>query len=273
MPPSGHLPAVFSLIGGMILLGGCTPDATSAWADAWNKPATPQPPSPPANVKNAPAPRISPETHYASGTMLETRGDLIGAIDQYERAIAAAPMMGKGYNRLGIVYVKLSRFEEAENILSQGIRVEPMSAQLRNNLGYCYLMQEKYERAEPEFRAALDLNPSFKRARMNLGIVLARTLRLRESAVEFARAVPASVALYNVALVCIEMKEYEHAQRSLQESLRINPEYAPARAQLERIGVLARHMRSRRLLPDAQDGGIAAEQIAGDLDEPAADAP
>lgn len=247
---------------------GCTPGSQDLWgqpmADGGQRPAQDKP----AHVKDAPAPRISPETHYASGAMLEKRGDLIGAVDQYERAIAASPTLGKGYNRLGIVYVKLGRFAEAESILGQGIRVEPASAQLHNNLGYCYLLQEKFQAAETEFRTAVDLSPDYKRARMNLGIVLARTLRLRESAMEFARTVPASVAYYNVALICADMKEYDHAAHALREALRVNPEYAAAKDQLARVSALARQM------PRRGDGSESVDQhLAGDPTEAAADAP
>ena len=205
-------------------LGGLT----SSWNDDEDAPDF-------AKVDDAPKPRISPKTHMAAGRMLERQGDLAAAIQQYQKALAFDPGMVQAYNRLGAVYQKLERFEDAESYFRKGIHANPDSAILRNNLGFCYLQQGDYAAAEGAFRAALEKSPQFNKARMNLGIALARSLRLKDSAIEFSRVVPTEAAYYNVAVICCDMEEYAHAERALRESLAANPAYAPARRQLRAL--------------------------------------
>lgn len=198
----------------------------------------------PSRVKDAPTPRISPLTHYAAGKMLERQNDLTGAIEQYENALAASPRMIQAYNRLGIVYQKLGKLADAERILRQGVRLHPDSAMLHNNLGFCFLQKEGYDDAEGEFRAALALLPHFSRARMNLGITLARTDRFDDAAIEFSRVVTGEAAFYNVALVCMDRRAFGAADQALRRSLRVNPEYEPARAELARVTELTKASRA-----------------------------
>jgi len=211
-----------------------------------------------SRVKDAPAPYISPLTHYAAGNMLERQNNLKGAIEQYKNALAGAPRMIQAYNRLGIVYQKLGKLEDATRILRQGIRLHPDSAMLHNNLGFCFLQKAAYADAEGEFRAALALMPHFSRARMNLGLTLARSGRFDDGAIEFSRVVTGEAAFYNVALVCLDRHFYVAAEQALRRSLRVNPAYEPARAELARATKLAEASRgaaSARSTENAEANG------------------
>lgn len=190
-------------------------------------------------AKPAPPPTIMADTHIAAGKMLERQGDLTGAIGQYERAIASDPRAAVGYNRLGIVYQKLGRFADAENIFRQGSAADPTSAALLNNLGYCYQAQKRLPEAEQAYRDALIRSQDFQRARMNLAIVLAQSGRLDESVMEFSQVVAADTAHYNVAMVCLQKRDYAGAEKSLREALAINPNCPGAEGQLRRVAHLA----------------------------------
>jgi len=231
---------------------GCSPEHEETVRSAWepNGQTADSEHLDPSKVKDAPAPRISPLTHYAAGTMLERQNDLAGAVRQYEKALAAAPRMIQAYNHLGIVYQRLGQFDDAERILKQGIRLQPDSATLHNNLGFCYLQQQSYADAEDEFRAALALMPRFSRARMNLAIALAKSDRYDDAAIEFSRVVPGEVAFYNVAVICTDMHDYIQAEQALRRSLAVNPNYEPAKSRLDQVVKLAK----------ASDEGTASEQ-------------
>ena len=191
-----------------------------------------------SDVEDAPKPRISPKTHLASAKMLERRNNLEDAIQQYEKAIEAEPSLIEAYNRLGMVHLRLKQFEKAEHVFKRGIDVRPESATVRNNLGFCYLKQKRYKKAEEVFRLALAISPEYKRARMNLAVALARTQRLGASAIEFSRVVPKEVAFFNVAVICMDMKKYDHAEQALVRALAVNPNYGPAKTQMERVNRL-----------------------------------
>ncbi len=186
-----------------------------------------------------PPPRINPMTHVAAGQMLEQQGDFNGAIEQYEKAVAANPKTATGYNRLGVLYQKLGRFEDADQMFRQGLAVQPGSAMLHNNLGYNYLIQKKYFEAEQSFRDALSLSRDFKRARMNLAISLAQQGRLDESVLEFSRVLPEDVAHFNVATLCLQKGDYANSEASLRQALMINPDCPGAKDQLQRVIRLA----------------------------------
>jgi Tfp pilus assembly protein PilF len=84
--------------------------------------------------------------------------------------------------------------------------------------------QSKWDAAEREFRAALSLRPAFQRARMNLGTVLGRTGRFDESLREFTQILPAETAHFNVGILCLQLQQYEKAEKSFEKALAINPE-------------------------------------------------
>lgn len=188
-----------------------------------------------AHAKQAPTPRINPMTHLAAGRMLEGQGDPKGAIEQYERAIAASPKMAAGYNRLGMLYQKLGQYAQAESIFRSGMDAAPDAGVLRNNLGYNYLLQKRFAEAEEQFLMALSLAPSLKRARMNLGIVYAQTGRLDQSLAQFRTVVTEDVAHYNLAVIRLAAGDRENAERSLRLALGANPNLSIARQQLEKL--------------------------------------
>ena len=214
----------------------------------------------------APAPRINPMTHIAAGQMLEKQGDLNGAIEQYEKAVAADPKNSTGYNRLGIVYQKLGRFADAEQMFAQGIAVHPGSASLHNNLGYTFLMENKLAEAEQSFRNSLAVSPQYQRARMNLGIVLVHAGKLDDAASEFGQATTPDIAYFNVAVTCLKLGDYNNTEKWLKQALAVNPNCPGARQQLDKLVMLGKvhplnhpdHPRPTPLAGDARkDAGNA----------------
>ena len=216
-----------------------------------------------ANAKAAPAPRISPDTHLAAGQMLEKQGDVRGAIEQYEKAIAASPRSISAYNRLGILYQRMGKFDEAERIFTRGLEAQPSSATLLNNLGYNCLSQRNYKNAEEHFRQALRTSPDFKRARMNLAITLVQSRRIDDGLAEFKQVVPEDIAYGNVAVICSNAGNYADAERALRKSLEINPDCAEAKRLLEQVVKLGG---SRKLI-QPPPGPVQDSALAGSSEQ------
>lgn len=204
------------------------------------------------------APRIAPMTYLAAGQMLERQGDLQGAIEQYEKAVASNPRFTTAYNRLGIVYQRMGKLDEAMNILQQGVRADPNAAILHNNLAYCFLVQNRLVEAESECREALRITPEFKRARMNLAVTLARANRLAESLVEFSQVVPSDVAHYNIGVIRLDQRDYAAAEKAFHQALALNPNCPGAQAYLDRTRRLASESAAgRRSAPPHTDAPLA----------------
>lgn len=192
------------------------------------------------NAKPAPDVPIKPKTYFAAGRMLERQGNLLGAIEQYENAIAANPRYVQAYSRLGIVYQQLGRLDDADQAFFIGISAAPGSASLRNNFGYCLFLQRRMAEAAEQYRAALEIRPDFARARMNLAALLAHSGRGAESYNEFCRVVSPDIAYYNIGVIRLEEGDYQAASDHFHEALAINPQCAAATEGLRRASALAR---------------------------------
>ncbi|MBX3394448.1 MAG: tetratricopeptide repeat protein [Phycisphaerae bacterium] len=187
-----------------------------------------------------PSVRIAASTHMASADMLERQNNLPAALKQYEEVLANDPQMTSAYHGLGRVHFLLGRFNDAANALVRGINVKGDIPSMHNNLGFVYLQDRNFAAAESSFRKSLELSPSFKRARMNLGVTLARQGRVTEAVEQFAMVVPREDALFNVAVVRVEEKDFESAAKVLREALMYNPDYQPAYDHVDRIERIAR---------------------------------
>ncbi|MDQ3264992.1 MAG: tetratricopeptide repeat protein, partial [Myxococcota bacterium] len=64
---------------------------------------------------------------------LEREGDVAGAVQVLERAIATAPKPAALYNRLGLVMVKRSNLVQAAALLQKAIALEPSNSVFRRN--------------------------------------------------------------------------------------------------------------------------------------------
>jgi len=186
-------------------------------------------------AKPEPPPTILPATYVAAGRMLESNGDIAGAIMQYQKALEADPREVQAYSRLGVAWQRLGKYPEAEQAFQKGIGLQPNAAFLHNNLGCCYMLQKRYDFAQGAFQKALAINPEFKRARMNLAMVMGRMGRMNESLTEFQRVLTPDSANYNVGVICMQQNRPEDAKRYFAQALAINPSCPGARENLDRI--------------------------------------
>lgn len=186
-------------------------------------------------AKPEPPPKILPTTYIAAGRMLESNGDIGGAIQQYEKAIAGDPNAIEAYSRLGVAWQRLGKYPEAERAFQKGLSIQPNAAFLHNNLGCCYMLQKRYDVAEGAFQKALAINPEFKRARMNLAMAIGRMGRMTESLAEFQRVLTPDSANYNVGVICMQQSRTDDARRYFAQALAINPSCPGARESLERL--------------------------------------
>ncbi len=155
------------------------------------------------------------------------------------------------WNELGLLYQAAGDLGKAEIAFAQAATLHPESDRAYNNLGYNLLLENKVQAAEAEFRKALELNPSLTTARNNLGTLLARRGDLEGAFEEFQLAGGAAAAHNNLAVVLLEMGQYERSREELVKALAIRRYFAPAlanfklvqeliheRAELQKVGRL-----------------------------------
>lgn len=188
-----------------------------------------------------PDPSFLPLTHFAAGQVLEQRGNYVQAAGQYRRAVVLNHEFIAAYNRLGLVLCRLGRPAEAEQTLRLAIEKRPDRAYLRNNLAYSLMLQENWSAAEVELIMTLQLKPDFTRARVNLGICLGKQGHHEEAMDQFSEALAAEEAFYNLGMICKSNDEYQRAEQAFRRALELNPRFAAAARQLEKVLVGQRH--------------------------------
>jgi S1-C subfamily serine protease len=116
------------------------------------------------------------DSFYSSGRYTE-------AIDAYQKAIEKDGKSVRAYNGLGVVYMELKDYENAERALKTAIRLNPDFAWVRSNLGLMYTRTGRYEEAIPELMKAIDIMPDLEMAHLNLGYSY-RWLRMYQKALD-----------------------------------------------------------------------------------------
>src|SRR5262249_5894362 len=119
---------------------------------------------------------------------MDTAGNDEGALQQYEKILAAEPGNPIAMRRLCVLYDRRGAFEKAEPLYKKLAALHPKDADLIADWGYsCYLRagKENWAEAEKKLRRALELNPGLARAHNNLGMVLGQRERYDDALREF----------------------------------------------------------------------------------------
>ena len=162
------------------------------------------------------------------------------------------------WNELGLLYDALGELGAGERALREAVARDAESDRLHNNLGYNLLLQNKAEAAEREFRKALELNPKSTTPRNNLGVVLARRGDLKGGLEQFQLAADAATAHNNLAVVLLEMGQYEQSRKELVKALAIRRYFAPALANFK---LVQEGIRERVKLPNAGPPALGAMPV------------
>ena len=100
------------------------------------------------------------------------------------------------------------------------------------NLGVAYLNLEKFNNAETALLEAEKLHPEFDKILINLGVVYQRTSNLSEAVIMFKRSLPYTdtpqIVYYNLAVIEINRSNRDEALRYLDKALMEDPEFTPA---------------------------------------------
>jgi tetratricopeptide (TPR) repeat protein len=180
--------------------------------------------------------------HYDYGIALANMPDqLEHAISEYETAVRLDPNHVDARINLGVALKKAGRIDEAINQLEQALRIEPDNAKAHNDLGTCLaLVPGRLQDAIGEYQEALKFNPDYLQAYNNLGTAFARTPgRLAEAIPEYEAALkiePNSVVVkVNLALALVKLGREAEAIIYLENALRSDPDYEPARQLLNQL--------------------------------------
>jgi TolB-like protein/Flp pilus assembly protein TadD len=106
------------------------------------------------------------------------------------KAISLNPNLVNAQRRLGLLYVAVRRFDEAQQHLEAAARLDPLAPMVQINLAEMYQARQDFPAAERVLRGVLDANPSLTVGRIMLAATLSLEGRCAEAR-DIAHAVSA----------------------------------------------------------------------------------
>ncbi len=172
------------------------------------------------------------EPHIYKGNRLWRRGDLEGAIAEYQTVLKLNPNHAPTYNNLGYLYAQMGDFDQAIAYLKKYIFIAPDQANPHDSLGEIYMMIGRYQDALDHFRRALAVKPALDTEPNNLGCTIqlhiAQTLirkgKLKEAQQHITKARELSIgkwydqrARFQEGMIHLAREDYAQAEQALNE--------------------------------------------------------
>jgi Tfp pilus assembly protein PilF/mono/diheme cytochrome c family protein len=128
------------------------------------------------------------EAHYNLAAMLQAKGNVNDAIQEYAAALRLRPSDAVANNALAAALLSEGKPEEAVPPLETALKSRPDYFDAHYNLGNALAAQNDFSGAAEQFRLALQLQPDDANCEANLGSALAELGRLAEAKTHFERA-------------------------------------------------------------------------------------
>jgi tetratricopeptide (TPR) repeat protein len=116
----------------------------------------------------------------ARGLELHQAGDILGAIDAYQAALAIAPGRGDALSNLGAAYVRLGQFDKAIQQYEAALAADALNNAVRLNLGLAYYKSARPNDAIPQLKRVISADPYAKNAYLILADCYLQTGQERE---------------------------------------------------------------------------------------------
>lgn len=168
---------------------------------------------------------------------LDDQGRTEEAVAEYEEVVRREPSHWMARGGLGLALIRLQRLEEAAVHLEQAVHLRPNVFETRYNLAQLLAQKGRPNDAIPHFLHAARLRPGNPEVLLRLGNAYVADKQFDESLPVFEDVLrqrpfePRAAVGQAVALVNLD--RLDEAEAAYLRALEIDPNYAPAREQLE----------------------------------------
>ncbi|MEJ2744688.1 MAG: tetratricopeptide repeat protein [bacterium] len=138
----------------------------------------------------------SPDAYNNLGIIYFSKGAVDRAIDYYRKSIRVDPMQVRGYMNLALALIRKGEAREGTRIVERLVAIKPLNAPLKCNLGNIYMEDREYEKAAEQFNAALEIKPYHFDALQGLGKLYFQKGEWAKASAYFDRACSAHGASY-----------------------------------------------------------------------------
>lgn len=167
-----------------------------------------------------------------AGNLAVQDGDLKGALDAYQAALAIKPKASQIQFQVAKLYFQQEEYEKARDAFAATVTLDPKNMDARNSLGYIYEQLNNYESAAQVYENTLKVEPNNLYALNHLGLAYKQLGRLDDAErvlrqvveIDPKSARPASKNLRNyLALIYLEKGDIGEAIAEFRESIRLFP--------------------------------------------------
>lgn len=166
-------------------------------------------------------------------------------LEKYEEAeiilyqtLKVAPKNQKALQLFGLAKHNNQKYQEAINIFQEAIEIDVNNAENYNNLGLCYANMGDYKAATEMIKKALELNPKCSYMHSNLGLQY-RHLNEIELAIDcFKKSLDLEQTDLTWGMLggCYgERKELKEAENCFKKAIELNPNFAGAHVDLANV--------------------------------------
>jgi len=179
------------------------------------------------------------DARHGFGLALVGLGDLAAAAAQYREALRREPIHVPLIIDLASVLARQGDLEGAEERLRDVLRFVPDSVPAHGNLAHISLKQGRLLEAEQHYRSVLRLRPGDAEAYRGLAEISVQRDELPAAIAQLRRAIeatPGRLPLYvRKSELHLRLGQVAEATGELQAALAQDPDFAPARAALDRL--------------------------------------
>ncbi|MEI7939047.1 MAG: tetratricopeptide repeat protein [Verrucomicrobiota bacterium] len=182
--------------------------------------------------------------HKFLGDALDKRGQIDGAISQYQQSLRLKSDDALVCNNLGVALDKKGQTEDAISQYREVIRLEPDRPFPHYNLGNALLKKGQIDEAITQYQEAIRLKPDYADAHNNLGNAFNNKGQLDAAIDQYQQAIRLkpdyAIAHNNLGAALGRKGQNDAAIRQYQEAIRLNPHDALAHnnlgAALDKMG-------------------------------------
>ncbi|HEX2491097.1 MAG TPA: tetratricopeptide repeat protein [Blastocatellia bacterium] len=165
------------------------------------------------------------------GISLAESGDLRGAVEAHEAALARDASHAQAHANLIKLYGRVGDWKKAEEHYKAVIALGVNLTEAHYDYGVLLGLREEWELAAKAYRAALAANPLHAQARNNLGQILERERRFEAAAEEYRQATASQpefrLARFNLGRVLLRLGRIQQAIDELEELVQPRDSEAP----------------------------------------------
>lgn len=194
----------------------------------------------PESISSHQIPNTAAKEHLdLAEELLFRKHDPHASIPEFKLAVKADPWYGQGYVLLGLAFMQIERWGDAQLAFSEAVKVDPGNAQGFLGLGSALNEQHDYSAAQKALEHSLELKPDSAEAQYELARTLCSIEKWQAAEPHARRAIelnsdyPGPHAL--MGDIFLEEQDLASARHEFQEYLRLDPDGSLAYAAKQMI--------------------------------------